>query len=144
MISYHAKIILDPPSWISKLFSNVRKSPNLIWKNRKKYIKRFWKKLFVKSGNLMKMKIKLKTPNLGKTACQNSVAMETSSHVIKKLTHQAKFGQVYLSASPGYDLTNMDVAWDQAPRENREVRRAKRNMDVAEFSFLFSFYHHVL
>ena len=29
--------ILDPPSWIVKLFRNVRKSPNLISKNRKQY-----------------------------------------------------------------------------------------------------------
>ena len=43
MIAYHAKItsyftvkispILDPPSWIFELFKNVRKLPNLIWKN---------------------------------------------------------------------------------------------------------------
>ena len=31
--------------------------------------------------------IKVKIQNLGKTACQNLVAMEISSHVIKKLTH---------------------------------------------------------
>ena len=36
----------------------------------------------------MKTEIKLKIPNLAKRACQNLVAMEKSSHVIKKLTHQ--------------------------------------------------------
>ena len=34
------------------------------------------------------MKIKLKTPNLGQAACEDLVTVETSSHVIKKLTHQ--------------------------------------------------------
>ena len=29
--------ILDSPSWISIFFRNVKKSPNMIWKNRKKY-----------------------------------------------------------------------------------------------------------
>ena len=32
-------------------------------------------------------KITLINTKFGKTACQNSVAMETSNHVIKKLTH---------------------------------------------------------
>ena len=62
MISYRAKITsyfknnrhVGPPSWISKLLRNVRKSPNLIYKNRTNYKDaknvKIWKKLFVISN----------------------------------------------------------------------------------------------
>ena len=37
-----------------------------------------------------KRNIDLKIPNLDKTACQNLVAMETSSHVIEKHVHKVE------------------------------------------------------
>ena len=44
--------------------------------------------LRIKRKSHEKLIIKQKIPNLGKMACQKLVAMETSSHVIKKLRHQ--------------------------------------------------------
>ena len=62
------------PSWISKLFRDVRKSPNLTRKNQEKYKNaKKRRRLFVKCENLTKTEnlatLSKQTPNLGKTTC---------------------------------------------------------------------------